>query len=124
MHGKHAYAEILAMACEAADKQGKYAEMYHAMYKNLYGYRTANEDQVIADITRTAASLGMDGLQFRADMQSPEVSAAIDRQIAVGNKFKVMLTPTFWIVGPDGKPKSLGSFEATAKWMEKPGNLK
>jgi protein-disulfide isomerase len=123
MHGEHKHAELLAMACEAADQQGKYLEMHHALFQELRKFTNAKQDQVIAEITRIAASLGMDVLELRAAIASKEVSDAIDRQIAIGRKAKVQLTPSFYIVMADGTAKSLGGFEAMKKWIADPGNM-
>ncbi|MBW4720458.1 DsbA family protein [Saccharothrix obliqua] len=101
----HPLAVPAALAAEAAGKQGKYREMYHALYEGydqwaVEGERIgADTDRATAWFERSAADIGLDLARFRADVRSPETRAAVDRDLADGAKLGVSGTPTFFVDG-------------------------
>ncbi|MFE2750577.1 DsbA family protein [Actinosynnema sp. NPDC059335] len=106
----HPLAVPAARAAEAAAKQGRYAEMYHALYDNFDQWAVDGQS-TSADVGRAttkfeeyATSLGLDLERFRADMASPEVQAAIDSDVADGTELGVSSTPTFFLNGEQFRP--------------------
>ncbi|MDT7788807.1 MAG: hypothetical protein QOF58_7226 [Pseudonocardiales bacterium] len=106
----HPLALPAAKASEAAARQGKYREMYHALYDNFERWardgKTMSSDdaRAVALFEQFATTAGIDVERFRADMVSPEVKAAIDRDIAEANKLGVTSTPTFFFNGAKFEP--------------------
>jgi len=109
----HPLAVPAARAAEAAGKQGKYAQMYHALYDGYASWALTEDGKSVSDdlpraTTRfeefaTAAGLDLD--RFRADVASPEVQAIIDQGVADGTKLGVDSTPTFFINGEKFDPQ-------------------
>lgn len=106
----HPLAVPAARAAEAAAKQGKYAEMYHALFDNYeqwaYTGQTINSDEAAATATfeQFATSIGLDLDQFRTDSASAQVQAIIDRDLADGKSLGISSTPTFFINGEKFEP--------------------
>jgi protein-disulfide isomerase len=82
---------VAARAALAAEAQGKYAAMHHA----LLAHRGSIDDAVIA---RLGASAGLDVARLKADMAKPEIAAMIDRNRALARALSLTGTPAF-IVG-------------------------
>ena len=106
----HPLAVPAAQAAEAAAKQGKYAEMYHALYDNfdrwaVDGQSTSSDrDRAVTLFEEFAAAAGLDTKKFRTDMDSADVQAVIDRDLADGRKLDVQSTPTFFLNGEKFQP--------------------
>ncbi|MEU7474576.1 thioredoxin domain-containing protein [Lentzea sp. NPDC042327] len=106
----HPLALPAAQAAEAAGRQGKYAEMYHALYGNydrwaVDGQNTsADRDRAIGLFEQFATAAGLDLDRFRADMASADVRAAIDRDVADARKLGVQSTPTLFLNGEQFQP--------------------
>lgn len=92
--------EVASRAALAAGMQGKYQAMHNALItvdKRL-------NDQIVMD---TAKSLGLDVKKLKTDMQSKEVTAALDANRELAEKLHLMGTPAFIIAAtPDGHFKS------------------
>ncbi|MBP2335650.1 protein-disulfide isomerase [Saccharothrix coeruleofusca] len=103
----HPLAVPAARAAEAAGKQGKYAEMYHALYDNFDTWATdgrstsADTARATAKFEEFATAAGLDLERFRADSASAEVQAVIDRDVADGTALGVDSTPTFFLDGEE-----------------------
>ncbi|WP_263248755.1 DsbA family protein [Saccharopolyspora rosea] len=103
----HPLANQAAQAAEAAGMQGKYKEMYHALYDNWQSWAVAPSGDNVSDDQQRAAKLfdqyaqqiGLDLNKFHQDMNSPQVKARIDRDTADGTKAGVHATPTIFING-------------------------
>ncbi|GAB2664339.1 hypothetical protein GCM10027271_24110 [Saccharopolyspora gloriosae] len=103
----HPLAETAAQAAEAGAAQGKYKEMYHALYDNYRAWAVSDDGQSVSDDTARADKLftqyaqqnGLDVDKFRADMKSPAVAERIKKDQADGEKAGVEGTPTFFING-------------------------
>jgi protein-disulfide isomerase len=103
----HALAQPAARAAEAAAKQGKYREMYHALYDNYEEWAVSEDGQQLSDDARRAATLfdryatdiGLDLDRFHTDMAAPEVQDRIDTDLAAGEKAGVSSTPTIFVNG-------------------------
>ena len=106
----HPLANTAAQAAEAAAKQGKYNEMYHALYDNFErwavdGQNTNSDRNRAVDLFEEfAGNAALDRDRFRADMASAEVQAAIDRDVADGRALAVSSTPTLFLNGKKFEP--------------------
>ncbi|MBM9469406.1 DsbA family protein [Nakamurella leprariae] len=103
----HPLAVPAARAAEAAGLQGKWAEMYHALYDTWQQWastgQSINTDQAVATtfFEGLAQDLGLDVAQFRTDMASDQVQAIVDRDQADGTTLDVSATPTFFLNGEE-----------------------
>lgn len=106
----HPLALPAAKAAEAAAKQGKYREMYHALYDGFQTWavngRSTSTDAAAATakFEEYAKNIGLDVEKFRADSASPDVQAVIDRDLADGQALGVSSTPTFFLNGEKFTP--------------------
>ena len=82
---------IAAKAAIAARRQGKYLELHNA----LMAHRGRLSESVVMEI---AAGAGLDVKQLAADMERPEVQAAIDANLELAQELAIRGTPTI-IVG-------------------------
>ncbi|CCH30137.1 thioredoxin [Actinosynnema sp. NPDC047251] len=107
----HPLALPAALAAEAAGKQGKYAEMYHALYENydswaLAGQSVATDPKAAAaTFERFATTAGLDLERFRADLASPDLRETVDRDVADARQLGVTSTPTLFVNGTKFQPK-------------------
>lgn len=74
----------------AARKQGKYMELHQALMK---GKGIASEATALAK----AEALGLDMKQLKADMESPEIKAELDKVMDLAKKLNVGGTPYFLV---------------------------
>jgi protein-disulfide isomerase len=87
---------IAAKAALAAHKQGGYDRMHEALL-------ATNEPITVEMAKKLAAAQGLDATRLEADMQSPEVDAAIVRNRELAESLNVQATPTF-VVGNELAP--------------------
>ena len=80
-----------AKAALAAERQGKYAEFHKA----LYDVKSRVTEAVVLKV---AAEIGLDVPRLKADMQLPDIQAAIDRNVELAQALKINGTPGF-VVG-------------------------
>jgi protein-disulfide isomerase len=90
-----------AKAALAAVKQGKY-EAFH------FALMTQPGDMSDAHIETVAGQVGLDVAQLKADMTSPEITAVIDRNIALAETIGIQGTPAF-IVGKTLVPGAINA---------------
>jgi protein-disulfide isomerase len=115
----HPLARPAAQAAEAAALQGKYKEMYHALYDNYAAWAVAPDRQNIstdeakarAQFDQYAQQLGLDLAKFHQDMNSPQVNAKIDGDVADGGKAGVEGTPTIFINGKQFDPGNVQTYQ-------------
>ncbi len=88
----HENAYNSALAAQAAKKQGKFIEFGDLLFANQ-AKLTRNE------LIGYASSLGLDITKFTTDMDSTEVKAIVDADVAEANKRGANATPTFYING-------------------------
>ncbi|ONI79917.1 thioredoxin [Actinosynnema sp. ALI-1.44] len=106
----HPLAVPAARAAEAAGLQGKYAEMYHAIYNGYQEWAVSGENvnsdvaAATAKFEQYATTIGLDLAKFRTDVASPQVQAVIDKGIADGRDAGVNSTPTFFLNGVKFEP--------------------
>jgi Na+/H+ antiporter NhaA len=88
----HPNAQRAAEAAEAAAAQGKFWEMHDLIFEH--------QDALTArDLSGYAASLGLDGDQFMADLKAHAGAARIDEDIDSADLSSVSGTPTFFVNG-------------------------
>jgi protein-disulfide isomerase len=90
---------VAAKAALAALRQDKYKSFHFALMENGGGF---TEDEIMA----VAGSVGLDEARLRADMQDPEIEAALRRNHATAEKIGITGTPAF-IVGDTLLPGAL-----------------
>lgn len=88
----HPHAEMAAEASLAAQDQGKFWEMYDALFKN---YRLLSKTKILA----IAQGLGLDMDKFKADLESARFKTAVEKDLADGEAAGVYGTPAFYIDG-------------------------
>lgn len=103
----HKQAMKAAQYALAADRQGKYKEMYHAIMEDFRKLKT-NEDMPL-DI---AATMGLDVEKLKADANDPAIKAQIDKEI---NQLKNsgiprLAVPKFLVAGKEPQGRDLASF--------------
>lgn len=80
-----------AKAALAAERQGGYAKLHDAMIASA-------TPLTLESISALATSAGLDAARLRKDMDSAEVTAAINGNLALAGKLNIEATPTF-VVG-------------------------
>ncbi|MCI2420414.1 DsbA family protein [Saccharopolyspora sp. K220] len=115
----HPLARPAAQAAEAAALQGKFKEMYHALYDNYAAWALAPDGQNLSTdeakaralFDQYAQQIGLDLPRFQQDMNSPQVNAKIDADTADGNRAEVQATPTIFINGREFDPGDVQTFQ-------------
>jgi len=100
----HQNADPAARAALAAGKQGKYWEMYEALYKSYTDLSAAN-------IKKMATEIGLDVAKFEQDMNSEEVKKQVAEETQLGQRVGVRGTPTFFVNGRRVVNRSLDAFK-------------
>jgi protein-disulfide isomerase len=88
----HPHARLAAQAAEAAAAQGKFWEMYDALFQ----HQDALEAE---DLAGYAKSLGLDVAQFARDLQDAKYTKRVRDDFRSGVRSGVNGTPTFFING-------------------------
>ena len=88
----HPEAAIAAAAALAAHHQGKFWQMHDLLFAN-HGRFSRKA------ILEWAAGLGLDMKRFTADLDSPAIKKAVERDMEDGNRAGVDATPTIFIDG-------------------------
>ncbi|MGC5225094.1 DsbA family protein [Micromonospora sp. DT81.3] len=85
-----------AVAAEAAARQGKFEEMYHALFQSQSEWGEAGESR--AELFRSfAEEIGLDMTTFDRDVADPETTARVQADFAEGQALGVSSTPTFFV---------------------------
>ena len=88
----HPHAVPAAEAAEAAAGQGKFWEMYHLLFDNQAHMKDA-------DLTRYAATLGLDMARYQNDMGDHIYLQRVREQMDGGRRSHIRATPTFFVNG-------------------------
>ncbi len=88
----HPYAEGAAEAGRCAEAQGKFWPMHDAMYAD-------QSELTEADLVKTAGRLRMNESSFSSCLKSGKYKAAIQQDVAAGQRAGVTGTPAFFING-------------------------
>lgn len=85
-----------AVAAEAAARQDKFEEMYHALFQSQADWGEAGESR--ADLFRSfAEDIGLDMSQYDRDVADPETTARVQSDFVEGQALGVGSTPTFFV---------------------------
>jgi protein-disulfide isomerase len=97
---QHPLAAIAAKGAEAAGRQGKFWEMYDALYSNQ---QTWTNDTLSTfqntTLTSLAQSVGLNVDQFKKDLKDSSLQAQVDSDMAAANLIPLTGTPTLQING-------------------------
>jgi protein-disulfide isomerase len=88
----HPGAEPAARAAIAAQAQGR----FWAMHDRLFAERHANGNERLVEL---AVELGLDPVQFEADLQAPAAAKRVADEQAKGREIGVRSTPNFFVNG-------------------------
>lgn len=107
----HPNAMAASRAAEAAGKQGKFFEMHDVLYEKQKEWST--DIAASEKFEEYAKELGLNIDQFISDVNSSEVSDAINLDIATGKQLGVDGTPAFYLNGTKIQtPKTFAEFKA------------
>ncbi|MBI3985037.1 MAG: DsbA family protein [Candidatus Levybacteria bacterium] len=93
----HQNAHISARAAFAANKQGKFWEMYDALYENQTEWATNPNAETI--FTNYASNLGLNADKFKNDLNSNEAKSFVDNALSNATSIGLNSTPSFFING-------------------------
>ncbi len=88
----HQNAETAARAAMAADRQGKFWEMHHALF-------TSEVPPTRGAIDAIAKKLGLDMTQFSKDLESEAIADVVQRDRKQGDGVRLHATPTIYVNG-------------------------
>jgi len=101
----HVNARPAALAAESARQQGKFWEMHDRLF--------ADPPRLDARSLREhARSIGLDLMRFEKAMASADTAAAVDRDIAEGNRNAVAGTPAFFVNGRHAASYEIGALRS------------
>ena len=105
----HKQARRAAQYSLAAHRQGKYKEMYHAIFKDFRKLKT-NEDLPL----ELAATLGLDVEQLKRDADDPAIDAQIQKEFDQMRNSGIprMSVPKFLVAGREPQGRDLATFSA------------
>ena len=98
-HHKHAH--LAAKASLAADRQGRFWEVYTALFDN----QTSLSEELIHQLAKGA---GLDMKRYKKDLESPELDVLLKRDEQEADRFQVEGTPSFFL---NGKPVEFDQLE-------------
>ena len=95
----HKHAQLAANAAEAAGAQGKFFEMYDALFQNQPEWENSNDALKLFE--GYATNIGLDIEQFKTDIEKKTFADKIQQDVTDGNIVGVQATPTFFINGEE-----------------------
>ncbi len=104
-----------ALAVEAANRQGKYWEMYSTLFENQssWGEKQSADPTIFEGY---AKQIGLNLEQFKKDVVSPEVKSRVELDKSSGEKLGVTGTPSFFLNGEKlQNPKTSDDFRTLIK---------
>jgi protein-disulfide isomerase len=101
----HKFARQAAVAALAANRQGKFWEFHHKLYKN---YNRLDQEK----IREIAQQVGLDTVRFEQDMKAPEIEAMVESDLREGKNAGVRGIPTIFINGRLLRERSFAGFQA------------
>lgn len=108
--GIHQFAEKAARAARAAQAQGKFWEMYGALFDNQERLSPAVVDEL-------AKGLALDMVKFNKDMDSEAMADAVSRDRKQAERLDIQSTPTLYINGRQF-PATPDFAEELSEWIE------
>lgn len=97
----HANAQLAAQSTEAAGLQGSFWEMHDMIFENQGDWSDLQGDIAKDTFTKYAVELGLDPIQFAADINSRAVKDAVNSDFDAGIDAHVGGTPTFFLNGTE-----------------------
>lgn len=97
----HELAPFAAQAAYAAHQQGKFWEMFDAIYQAANADSTGKAYLSPENLREYAKKIGLDLAKYDATLNSPDTLAAIQKDIALGQRLDIHKTPSVFI---NGKP--------------------
>ena len=97
--GIHPNATVAAQAAEAAGAQGKFWEMYDALFTKQADWSALTSEEFVAWLSAEATALGLDEAQFSEDLVSEAIQTKIQDQIDYANSIGLGSTPTVLVNG-------------------------
>jgi protein-disulfide isomerase len=94
---QHKHAIPMAIASEAAGKQGKFWEMYDQIFRNANEWVPLTDSSEV--IEKYATNIGLDLVKFRSDIVDPAVKEMVMDDLRGGQNALVNSTPSFFING-------------------------
>jgi protein-disulfide isomerase len=108
---QHGNALIAAQASEAAALQGKFWDMYDALYSHQADWSDLPDAHAV--LNGYAQEIGLDMVKFKADLDSTAVKAVVAKDQAEGESIGINATPTFFVNGKAiSNPQSYAAFKA------------
>lgn len=93
----HSHAVPAALATEAAERQGKFWEMYEALFE---GTETELTDDYIR---KQAEKIGLDLARFDRDIKDPALNTLVKADSEAAHEYNIEMTPTFLVRDAEGK---------------------
>ena len=109
----HKNAVPAARAAEAAGSQGKFWEMADLLFEGQESW--ADLGNPTDYFVKLAQQLKLDTEKFKTDLNSKEIQAKIDADIASGFRVQVNSTPTFFL---QGKKLEVNTFDEFKKLLQ------
>lgn len=106
----HQFAEKAARGARAAQAQGKFWEMYAALFDN-------QERLSPAVVEELAKGLGLDMAKFGKDAESEAMADAVTRDRKLGERLDIQSTPTLYINGRQF-PATPDFAEELSEWID------
>lgn len=88
----HANAMDAALAAVAAERQGKFWEMYEILFANAQALSAQ-------DLEQRARTLGLDMAEYQDAIANPKNRARVEKDLALASRFGVHGTPSFFLNG-------------------------
>lgn len=96
----HPNARPAALAAEAAARQDRFWPFHDLLFDKQDEWSGVNNQNELRDLfVGYAESLELSTDQFRSDLDSPEVAAAVNADVALATQANVNATPTFFVNG-------------------------
>lgn len=106
----HANALPTAQAAEAANRQGKFWEMYDVLYQKQKEWENSTDIQNL--LKNYASQIGLNIDQFTKDLEDKSINDKIKADLQSGNRARVDHTPTFVLNGKViDNPQSYDEFQ-------------
>ena len=115
----HTNALSASAAAEAAGLQGKYWQMYSALFENQNEWSVANATERTEFYKKYAQEIGVDTNKMIEDMKSSEINKKITFDKALGKESKVNATPSFYLNGKEISSEVWGDDEAFRNEIDK-----
>lgn len=115
----HPNAMAAAASAEAAGLQGKFWEMWDALFVNQAQWSSASVTERSTFFEQYASALGLNIDKFKEDMQSDAVNKKIKFDKTLGATAKVDATPTVFLNGKKLNGEELNSTQAIKESLDK-----